>query len=72
MVNQALTHMILRSKDGKGTDSDRVRCVGIQNRNPNLKPKSVPNPDSNKNPSPKPKPVDPRNPRINRNPRILQ
>jgi hypothetical protein len=30
-------------KDGNGADSDRVRCVGTQNRNPNLKPESAPN-----------------------------
>jgi len=44
------------AKDGNGANSDRVRCVGI--RNPNLKPESVPNPDSDKNPS------------TNQNPRI--
>jgi hypothetical protein len=28
-------------------------CMGTQNRNPNLKPESVPNTNSDKNPSPK-------------------
>ena len=40
----------------------RVECVGIQNRNPNLKPEPNPNTDSGQNPSPKPKPADTRNP----------
>jgi hypothetical protein len=59
------------SKDGNGADSDRVESLGTQNRNLKLKPEPAPNPDSGENPSPKPKPADPRNPRINRNPKIL-
>jgi len=50
------------SKDGNGAGSDRVECLGTQNRNPNLKPESTPKIVSGENPSPKPKPADPRNP----------
>ena len=30
-------------KDGNGPGSDRVECLGTQNRNPNLKPEPAPN-----------------------------
>ena len=43
-------------KDGNGSGSVRVECMGTQNRNPNLKPEPDPNIDSGQNSSPKPKP----------------
>ena len=48
--------------DGNKIGSDRVECLGNQNRNPNLKLEPVPNTDSDENSSPKPKPTDTRNP----------
>jgi hypothetical protein len=45
-----------------------VRCLGTQNRNPNLKPESALNTDLGENPSPKPKTADPKTRRIIRNP----
>jgi hypothetical protein len=40
-------------RDGYGSGSDRVDCLGTQNRNPNLKPETDPNTDSGEKSCPK-------------------
>jgi hypothetical protein len=37
------------SRDGNGSVSNRVECLGTRNRNPNLKPETDPNTDSGEN-----------------------
>ena len=53
---------IVPAKDGNGSDSVRVECLGTQNRNPNIKPEPDPNSVSGANSCPKPKSADTRNP----------
>ena len=53
---------IVPAKDGNGSDSVRVECLGTQNRNPNLNPEPNPNSVSGTNSYAKPKPADTRNP----------
>jgi hypothetical protein len=57
-----------QSKNGNGSGSDRVDCLGTRNRNPNLKPESAPNIDLGKNPYLNSKPADHRNPTDNSKP----
>jgi hypothetical protein len=45
-----------RGRDGNGSASDRVECLGTQNRNPNLKPETDLNTYSGENSCPKPNP----------------
>jgi hypothetical protein len=55
-------------RDGNGSSSDRVECLGTKNQNPNLKPETDSNTDSGENSCPKPNPritetrLDTRNP----------
>ena len=58
-------------RDGNGSGSVRVQCLGTQNRNPNLKPEFAPNFNSGRNSSPKPKPADNRNPTDNPKPEFI-
>jgi hypothetical protein len=59
---------LMGPRDGNGLGSDRVECLGTQNRNPNIKSETDPNTDSGENSCPKPNPqitetrLDTRNP----------
>ena len=53
------------NKDGNGPGSVRVKCMGTQNRNSNLKLEPDPNFDSGENQCPKPEPADTQNPTHN-------
>ena len=59
---------IVLAKDGNGSGSVRVECLGTQNRNPNLKPEPDPNFNSGENSYPKPNPRIPETQRLIRYP----
>jgi hypothetical protein len=53
-MRQNFVQRVKTTRDGNGSGSDRVECLGTQNQNPNLKPETDPNTDSGENSCPKP------------------